>query len=251
MRLEAACVLLLVFGPVPAAVAQTAAAAPPPPPPPLTGSVSAGLALTSGNTNTSSYNASLSLGYVKNRNTLKVDALLLRGRSNGVLNVDRKSFSATDQVAMTPKAFAFAQVQYLGDRFKNIDYLVSPTLGLGYKFVATASTTLSGEAGAGGVWEKDLGLPVDVSGAVNASQRLKLRLSQSANVTEAVTGLWDTNAFANALYTFAAGIELAVTHKLQVKIEFLDTYKNRPPAADIKKNDESTILSLVYKFAGG
>jgi hypothetical protein len=36
--------------------------------------------------------------------------------------------------------------------------------------------------------------------------------------------------------------------RTQLKIELLDTYKNRPPVPTVKKNDLATVLAEVYKI---
>jgi putative salt-induced outer membrane protein YdiY len=205
--------------------------------------------VTSGNTDTSTFNLTFNATYdPKTRHVVKTEGLFLRGTSNGVTNVDRTTLMGSDQYKLTEHAFVFGQLQYLRDRFKDISYLIAPSAGLGYKVVDTPMTTLSAEAGMGGVWEKDTGLDVKASGAVIANQKLMHKISASATLNESVSGLWKTSDFADALYTFGGGLALGVTTRLQVKIELLDTYKNRPPSPTAKKNDVATILALVYKF---
>jgi hypothetical protein len=41
----------------------------------------------------------------------------------------------------------------------------------------------------------------------------------------------------DALYAVGAGISLSVSARTQIKLEWLDTYKNRPPVPGIQKND--------------
>ena len=40
-----------------------------------------------------------------------------------------------DEIALTARAYAYGDNQYLSDSFKQIDYLVAPTFGGGYRFV--------------------------------------------------------------------------------------------------------------------
>jgi hypothetical protein len=110
----------------------------------------------------------------------------------------------------------------LHDKFKEISYLVAPTGGVGYRFVETPATLLSASAGVGGVWEKNPGADVNASGAVSADERLSHKLSPTATITQAVTALWKTDDFADALYTFSAGIAVTIVTKAQLKAEFGD-----------------------------
>lgn len=235
------------------ALSLTCAAAgaqePAPPPGPLSGSAGAGLALTGGNTDTSNFTASYDVTYdPKSRNIVKSDALYLRAKSGGVLTVSRLNFNARDQYQVSSRVFVYEQVQYLRDAFKAIDYLVAPTAGVGYKLVAEPRTAITVDGGLGAVWEKNTGFDVSSSGALTASERLTQKLSDTAGVTQQVTGLWNTSELGDALYTAGAALAAALTTKSQVKIELVDTYKSRPPTADIKKNDVALVFSIGYKF---
>ncbi len=54
--------------------------------------------------------------------------------------------------------------------------------------------------------------------------------------------------FGDALYTFGIGRAASITAATQLKVEFLDTYKARPPVPTVKKNDLAVLVSFVYKF---
>jgi len=246
------CTLVFVLALAGRSVAQTPTPAPTPPPPPppaLSGSVGAGLAATSGNTDTFTFNATFSVRYdPKTRNVVKAEGLFLHGTSSGTLNVDRTALAGSDEYKLTDRIVVFGQLQYLHDHFKHIDYLIAPSGGLGYKFADTPKTQLSANAGAGAVWERDTGRDLQTSASVIANQKLMYKISSTTTLDESISALWKASDFADALYTFRAGLTLTVTSKLQAKFELLDTYKTRPPSADIKKNDIATVLSLVYKF---
>jgi len=226
-----------------------APAAPAAPPPIWAGSVGLGLALTSGNADTSSFNLTLKAAYdPMNPHRVTADALYLRGSSEGDLLINRSTFGVRDEYALTDRALIFGQVRYLRDTFKAIDYLVAPTAGVGYKIVNTEPTKFGVDAGAGVVWERDLDLSTTTSGAIVLGQTFSRRLSGTATVTEAATGLWKTSDFGDSLYTFGAGVTAALTPKSTIKVELLETYKSLPPLPTIDKQDVALIVSLVYAF---
>ncbi len=238
-------VALLVSG---TALAQ-APPAPAPPPGPLAGNVSVGLALTAGNKDTSTFNASYEVTYdPKTKNIFKSSGLFLRGKTDGDLTAEQLALVGRDEYAFTKRTFVFGELRYLHDKFKQISYLIAPTAGIGHRFVDTPATLLSGSVGAGGVWEKNPGFDVSASGAVTAEQRLSHKLSPTATITQAVTALWKTSDFADALYTFGAGMAVSIVSKAQLKVELLDTYKNKPPTPEVKKNDVALVMGVVYKF---
>ena len=54
--------------------------------------------------------------------------------------------------------------------------------------------------------------------------------------------------FDDAFYTSQAGLVTAVAGHLDLKTEFLNTYKNRPTNPLLKKSDQSIVLAVVYKY---
>jgi putative salt-induced outer membrane protein YdiY len=220
----------------------------PPEPKIWTVQMGAGLALTSGNTDTSTVNAAYDLVYdPQTKNVVKSDALLLRGKTEGVVSANRLGFNIRDEYKLTPRMFVFGQNQFLKDEFKSIDYLVAPTAGLGYKLFDTMATKLSVDGSAGVVWEKNPGFEVSSSGAVAVSEKLAQTVTATTTITQSVAGLWKTKNFDDALYTFGVGVAASMSTRTQLKIELLDTYKKLPPLPTVQKNDVALLMSIVYK----
>ncbi len=221
----------------------------PEPPPGWTGSASAGLSMTSGNSDTSTVN----LAYDIKRDTggdflFKSTFLFLYGKDEGELNNDRLAFDVRGERRLSERTLLFAQTQYLRDSFKDIDYLVSPTFGVNRIFVKNARTELNADVGIGIMWEQNPGLELDTDGAVSAGQKLTHKLTATTELTEKVAALWTMDDFGDALYTFGVGVATSVTGGIQLKFEVLDTYKTRPPFETVEKNDIATLISVVYKF---
>jgi putative salt-induced outer membrane protein YdiY len=161
------------------AMSAPALAQPPAPPKIWTVAVSAGLALTSGNTDTSNVNAAYDIVYnPQTRNVVKSDGLFLRGETDGVVSAYRSGLNVRDEYSLTTRVFVFGQNQYLRDEFKNIDYLLAPTGGVGYKVYDTAATKLAVDGSVGAVWEKNPGVDVNASGALALSEKLAQTLPQ-------------------------------------------------------------------------
>lgn len=227
--------------------AQTPAAEPPASP--VSGTVSAGLALTSGNKDTSTFNVAFDAKYdPKTNNVFKAAGLILYGKTDGASTAEQYSLTFRDEYSFSPKAFAFGELRYLHDYFKGISYLIAPTVGVGYKLLDDKTTQLSVSAGVGGVWEKDYGFDPGSSGAITADQRLTHKLSATATVGESFTALWKTSDLGDAVYTFGANITAAITPQAQLKAELLDTVKTSPPNPAIKNNDVALLMAVVYKF---
>jgi len=209
---------------------------------------SAGLALTHGNKDSSTVNAAYDLAYdPQTRNVVKSDALLIRGKAEGELTASRLGVNVRDEYKLHDGLFVFGQNQYLKDEFKNIDYLLAPTGGVGMRVFDTMQTKLTVDAGAGGVWEKNPGLDVRSSGAVVAGEKLIQTLTATTTLTQSVTALWKTKDWDDSLYTFGVGIAATISMRTQLKVELLDTYKSLPPLPTIQPNDVAVLMAIVYK----
>ncbi len=225
-------------------IAQDAA-----PAPVWTSSIGAGLALTSGNTDTQNYNFSFSTKYdPKTRIVFKADALFLRGSSDGETQVDRATAAARGEYGLSERTFTFAEVTYLRDPFKDIDYLVAPVAGAGYRIIRSDVRNLTVDAAAGvQIESNDLGGRTS-SGALKAGEDFDWALSPTSKFTQKFTALWKTSDFGDALYHFDTGLTRSVMTRLEMQIAYAYDHKTRPPSPTIKKGDSALFAALLYKF---
>ena len=223
---------------------------PPPPPDKIwSGDFGAGLSITRGNSDTKNLNLTANVSQrIDPRNLVKYDAFYLRADSNGALTVDRTLMGARDEYTVSPLTYAFGDIHFLRDRFKEIDSLVTPSVGIGHHFIKTDTEDLAFEGGVGFVVEKDSNRSRETSGAINAKQIYTLKFSPTATFGESAAGLWKTNDFGDALYHIEASLASNLTARSQLKLSALDDFKTRPPAPGIKKNDMSLIAAVVMKF---
>ena len=229
--------------------AQAPAPPPPPPPPGWTGSIGGGLALTSGNSDTSTINVGYDVLRDHGTNVLfKSTGLYLRGSNQGASNVDRSQADARMDYRLSPRLSAFGLTTFARDKFKAIDYLLAPTAGLSYKVVALERTEWMTDGSLGVVFEKNQGLDVDTSGAVLAGEKLTHKFAEKTKFVHAATALWKMKDFDDAFYTFSAGLLTSVAGNFDLKTEFLSTYKNKLTNPLLKKADQSIVLSVVYKY---
>jgi putative salt-induced outer membrane protein YdiY len=223
---------------------------PSPPPPAWTGSLGGGLSLTGGNSDTSSYNLDFALTYdPKKKGLLKLDGSYLRTASHGEPTVDRTGLGARYEytVAGGGRLFAFAEVRYQRDLFKDVDHLISPTAGAGYRLADRDDLKLSVDGGVGLAFEKLTGLDATTSGAVDVGESLSWKLSGNASLVNAARGLWKTDDFGDAYYHFDVGVLTSLAGHFDLKLTFADDYKTKPPA-DKKKNDTTFLATIVFKI---
>ena len=219
------------------------------PPKPFTGNFGAGLSVTGGNTDTKSFNLSFEATHdPKTKNIIKTNGLYLRSDANNATIADMLRLGFRDDYLLTKRVSVYGAVGYLRDPFKSIDYLLNPQGGLGFKVYTSDQVTFTLSGGAGGVWEKNKGLDVRSSGTLNAGESFSFKLSDTAKLVQNLTAMWKTQEFKDALYHFDIALITRIAKKFDLKIEFMDDYKNRTPFAHIKKNDTALIVSLLYKF---
>lgn len=216
---------------------------------PWTSSIGAGLAVTSGNTDTKNINISLATRYdPKTRVIFKADALYLRGSSNGETLVDKSTAAARGELSLSERMFTFAEVSYLRDPFKDINYLIAPVAGAGYRILRSDTRNLTVDA-AGGftIEDNELGGRTS-SGAIKAGEDFDWAFSPTSRFTQKLSALWKTNDFDDALYHFDAGLTTTLVERLELKLAYVYDYKNRTPSPTVKKGDSALFAALLLKF---
>jgi putative salt-induced outer membrane protein len=218
-----------------------------PPEPAWKASVGGGLSVTGGNTNANSYNLSFSVTHdPRLRNIFKAEGLYLRTDQDGQATADKTAASLRDEYKFG-RAYLFGQLGYLRDPLKDLDYLLSPALGAGYRLLERKSLLLAADASLGAAVERLSDREAKTDLALSAAQRLDWQASPSVKLSQEASGLWKANDFADSYYHFEASLTAAVVKRLELKLAFVDDFKNKPASPGLKKNDTALIVALVFK----
>ena len=219
------------------------------PPKTYTGGLGGGIALTGGNTDTKNINLTFNLVRdPKTKNVFKSTAAYLRGTQNDILTLDRTAINLRDEYTLTGRTFVFGQVDYFRDQFKNIIFLWAPVGGIGYNIIKTDTRQFVVDGGAGAFLERNPGREVSRSGSVRAGESFQQKFSTASTFTEALSTIWKTSDFSDSLTSFNVGVTTSLVSKIELKIEFIDSYKNKPASASVKKNDTAFVTAFVVKF---
>lgn len=219
------------------------------PPKAWTSSAGAGLAVTSGNSDTQSLNLSFATTYdPKTGRLFKGDALYLRGSANGEKQVDKATALGRYERTLSERLFWFGEISYLRDPFKAIDSLISPIAGVGYQVIKTEARILSVDGGVGATVENSPDRGSETSAAIKAGESFEWKLSPTSKITQRLNGLWKTDDFDDALYHFDAGISTTITSRAELKLSYLYDYKNKPAAAGIEKGDSALFAAILFRF---
>jgi putative salt-induced outer membrane protein YdiY len=208
-----------------------------------------GLALTSGNTDSLTYNLAIDISHTSDSdNVLRWTGLYLRGTQNDVEVVNRLSLGIRDEFTFSPRVFVFGKIDYLHDTFKQIDYFVAPAIGLGYKIVENATARFSIDLGAGSVTEQNPGSDSKTTGAIQAGETLQYDLNATASIKHATTAVWNTNNLASSLMTTSIGLATRISQRFQLSVDLIDSFKTRPPTLATQRNDINIVVAITAKY---
>jgi putative salt-induced outer membrane protein YdiY len=222
---------------------------PPPPPKIYSGNFGAGLALTGGNTDTKTFNMSYEFARdPKTRNILKSQGLYLRSSNQGISIADLLRLGFRDDYVLSKRVSVYGALGYLRDPFKQISYLLNPQGGLGINVYTSDRATFALSGGAGGAWEKNPNIDVRTSGTINTGQSFTCKLSGTSKFVQNFTSLWKTNDFADALYHFDVSLVSSIVKRVDLKLEFMNDYKNVTPNPTVKSNDTAFVASFLFKY---
>jgi putative salt-induced outer membrane protein len=218
------------------------------PPQVWNGSLGAGLSVTGGNSSTTGVNFAFDAKYLfSEKSLLKVSAFWIYQSSGGTSTVDKNQALARYEAGLTEKVYAYGDVTYLRDVFKNVTYLVSPMVGGGYRFVKTKEINLSADAGIGGAFEKNPNYPASSSVAVSAGQAFSLQLGPGTQFNEKLTGLWKLDDTTDYNIHFEAGVATSVSRRSELKVSYILDYKNMPTGTALR-SDSTILLTFVLKL---
>lgn len=131
-------------------------------------------------------------------------------RRRMILLKDKAAANARGERTLSDRLFAFGEVSYLRDPFKDIDYFIAPVVGAGYRVIKSETRSLTVDGAVGIQTESNSTLGRTSSGAIKAGENLDWELSASSKLTQKITGIWKTDDFGDALYHFDAGLVTTV-----------------------------------------
>ena len=228
----------------------SAAGAPPAPKPAATNSwqssVSAGLTLTRGNSDTLLFAAD----FLTQRKTAFDEYKIGLGGAYGdqAAKETVNNYKAVGQWnhLFTERFFGYVRGDGLHDSIAAVDYRLTIGPGLGYYLLKETNTTLAVEAG--GMFEAEKrGSRSDTFATARLAERFERKFNGRARVWESLEFLPQVDKFDNYLVNFEIGLEAALSKSFSLKTYLDDNYQNRPAAGKLK-NDAKIISAVSYKF---
>jgi len=213
---------------------------------PWESSVSAGLTLTRGNSDTTMFTAD----FLTQRKT-PVDEYRI-GLGGGYGDQDSKQtvnfYKAFGQWnhLFSERFYAYTRVEGLRDIIADLDYRLSIGPGVGYYLLKQTNTTLAMEVGTE-FEAQDLGGQDQVFDTVRLAERFEHKFNAHARLWESAEIFPQVDKFDNYVVNVEIGVETSLTKSFSLKTFLDDSYANRP-APDKLKNDAKLIAAIAYKF---
>lgn len=213
--------------------------------------VSAGLTLTDGNSETLAANASLvTEGQKEGLGSMIAGIEANYGKStvDGVeeTTVNNAKTYVNVKKTLGQRTFASLDGSLVFDDVALIDYRVTLGPGAGLYLVKNDKRTLTLEAGPSYVWEQVDGKR-DNYLALRLSERYSCQISKTAKLAQSLEYTPEASDLDNYLLVGEIGVEAAMTARVSLRVVLQDKYDSTP-AADKERNDLSLIAGLGFSM---
>ncbi|MEJ1962004.1 MAG: DUF481 domain-containing protein [Gammaproteobacteria bacterium] len=221
-----------------------------------TGKGEAGVALSSGNTDTKNGNLKLELASTVEQWKHAFGAAAVYASSDSVTTGRRWELSEQSDYNFSAKSFWFGSARYEDDHFSGFEYQTTVSTGVGRHFIDTERTKLTGSAGVGYKFFEtrdtydDTGTVLLKQGESDNEGVFRGTLDYSHSLTD-TTKLLDKflveSGTENTFIQNDLGIQVKVTDVLALAAAYSVRYNTDPPAG-FGKSDTLTTLNLVYEL---
>ena len=209
-------------------------------------SVSAGLSLTKGNSDTLLTTVAFKTRKktAENEFTFGVDGSY--GENDSVKNSETLHGVGQYNHLFSERFYGFFNLEGLHDGIADLQYRFTLSPGAGYYFLKDTNTTLAGELGPGLIFQR-LGEVDTTYASLRLAERFEHKLNSGARIWERAEILPQMNKFQNFLVNAEIGAEAALTKTFSLRVTLQDNFVNQP-APGRKDNDVKLISGVVYKF---
>jgi putative salt-induced outer membrane protein len=211
---------------------------------PWAGKASLGYLATSGNTENSTLNTGLELGYTAGKWTHLAEAFAINASESEITSAEAYELRWKSERKLTDHDFLFGRLQWRKDRFGGYATQFSQTVGYGRRLIENDKHKLSAEIGAGARQsETQLGLTENET-VGRAGLYYKWRFSETAEFRQDLTTeVGEANTYSESVTSISAKLvgDLALVASYTIK-------NNSDVPLLTEKTDTYTALSVEYSF---
>jgi len=213
---------------------------------PWESSLSAGLTLTKGNSDTLLAATKLQTQRKMPENEYKFDLDGTYGKTSGIKSTETLHGDAQWNHLFSERFFSYVRAEGLHDAIADLHYRFTVGPGLGYYLIKDKQTTLAVEGGVSEVFQR-LGPKETAYTTLRLAERFEHKFDHGARVWQSVEVLPQIDKFQNYLVNAEVGVEASIAKNLSLQT-YLDDNYNSQPAAGRKRNDLKLVSAIAYKF---
>jgi putative salt-induced outer membrane protein YdiY len=214
---------------------------------PWNSTVTAGLTLTRGNSDSLLATAKFVTDKKTPVNEFNLGADATYGSADGVANNELYHGFGQWNHLFSEKWYSYIRAEGLHDGIAEVKYRATLTSGLGYYLIKQTNTTLAVEVGPGIVVER-VGETDNTYATMRLAERFEHKFNKnSARIWENVEFLPQINKPSDYLINSEIGAESALYKDLSLQV-YLDDNFNSQPAPGLKRNDVKLVSGVTYKF---
>lgn len=216
----------------------------------LAGEAELGASLTTGNTETSSFKASLALKQELGdwENEYLFQGLYKRDDEETTAKRFYTGLQGNYQIDDT--SYVFANTSYETDPFTGYDFTSITAVGYGYRFIDNETMSLNAELGPGYIYQKlddesaeTEGEDYDASAVAHFVINFESKISDSAKFQQKFIGDWGSKFDGRS----ETSLSTKIIGDLSMKFAVVVRYNNKP-LDDKKSTDTATNMTLLYAF---
>jgi len=211
--------------------------------------ISVGYNATSGNTNQTEFVGRALIDVLNDREEWNAKVSALYGTKEKEVNSYRARGSTryAHRIGKERRWYAFTKGEAEHNRFADLSYRLTPSVGAGYWFVENAIWKLRGEFGVGADWTQFRDTTEDrvewvlIPGGYAQRRFGKLKISEEIYAFPSLTLSGEYRLRAETAFSYP------IREGLWARFSIHNDY-NSNPAAAAKKHDQRVITSIVYSF---
>ena len=212
------------------------------------GTVTLGLGLVTGNTETETVNLTADAEYRRKQDRTTLGALYIREEQFGLTTQDKQGARAQYDYFITDKTYVLGQAGYFADAIANLDSRLTAGAGAGHQFFEKEKLKLNGEAGLSYVDEVfDNATPDNEYWALRAAYNVAWFPSPAWEVAQSLSVFPELEDFSNYILNSDARVKVTLSDKLFAQLQWLHIF-NETPAAGAERTDNNWMLSLGWSI---
>jgi len=218
----------------------------------IKGKIGLGLDTASGNSEVVALTADLGLNYRRGADVYELGAAYGYAETDNEVSRQNSLVSLRYDRTLSERLYAYLRAENAYDKIALIDYRLTVGPGAGVFFIRSDSVSLKGDVGVSYIDQKlrddALANNYDSVTALRLTERLEVKLSETASIWQSAEYLPDTDEFDSYLLNLEAGLETSITGATSLRLVTGSRRQSKPPEG-VEKED-ITVRAMITVSLG-